>query len=155
MITEHGIVTQTDSGTAWIKTNRAGACEGCTAKDSCGTMHRGQELVVEVSNTLGVQAGDSVVIGIETKPVMLLTFLVYVVPIICLVIGALAGDALAPLLNINASLFAMVLGFSSFAAAFFILHKKSAVLNQKQGYKPVLVRKTKTVIPVSCTTPSK
>ncbi len=155
MITEHGIVTQADSGTAWIKTNRAGACEGCTAKSSCGTMHRGQELVVEVPNTLGIQAGDSVVIGIETKPVMLLTFLVYVVPIICLLLGALAGNALALFIDINRSFLAMVLGFSSFGAAFFVLHKKSAALNKKQGYKPVLVRKTKPIVPASCTAPSK
>lgn len=155
MITEYGTVTRTSSGTAWIKTNRIAACEGCTAKDSCGTMHRGQEMVIEVPNTLGVQAGDAVVIGIETKPVMLLTFLVYVVPIICLLIGALTGNALAPLIDINRSFLAMVLGFSSFGAAFFVLHKKSAGLNNKQGYKPVLVRKTKPIVPPSCTTPSK
>lgn len=155
MITEYGTVTRTDSGTAWIKTSRTAACEGCTAKDSCGTMHTGQEMVIEVSNTLGVQAGDAVIIGIETKPVMLLTFLVYVVPIICLLVGALAGNALAPFIHINPSFLAMVLGFSSFGAAFFILHKKSAALNKKQGYKPVLVRKTKPIVPASCATPSK
>ncbi|MCF8114196.1 MAG: SoxR reducing system RseC family protein [Desulfotignum sp.] len=152
MITENGIVTETTSGTAWIKTNRTAACEGCTAKDSCGTTHRGQEMMVEVPNTLGVETGDTVVIGIETKPVILLTFLVYVVPILCLLAGALTGDALAPLVRINDSFLAMILGFSSFGAAFFILHKKSAVLNQKKGYKPVLLRKKKGVIPGSCKT---
>lgn len=112
-------------------------------------------MVIEVSNTLGVQAGDAVVIGIETRPVMLLTFLVYVVPIICLVLGALAGDAVAPFFQINRSFLAMVLGFSSFGAAFFVLHKNSAGLNKKQGYKPVLVRKTKPIVPPSCTASSK
>ncbi|MCA1785703.1 MAG: SoxR reducing system RseC family protein [Desulfobacteraceae bacterium] len=155
MITEYGIVTRATPAMAWIKTNRTATCGGCTAKDSCGTMHRGQEMMVEVPNTIGVTPGDSVVIGIETKPVMLLTFLVYVVPIICLVIGALAGDAVSPLIGINPSFSAMVLGFSAFGAAFFVLHKKSAALDQKKGYKPVLIRKTKPVASVSCPSSSK
>jgi sigma-E factor negative regulatory protein RseC len=155
MITEYGIVTQATPAMAWIKTNRTATCGGCTAKDSCGTMHRGQEMMVEVPNTLKVQAGDTVVIGIETKPVMLLTFLVYVVPIICLVTGALTGDAVAPLIGVNPSFFAMVLGFSAFGAAFFVLHKKSAALDQKKGYKPVLIRKTKPGTSVSCPSSSK
>jgi sigma-E factor negative regulatory protein RseC len=155
MITEYGIVTQASDAMAWIKTNRTATCQGCTAKDSCGTMHRGQEMMVEVPNTIGVQPGDYVVIGIETKPVMLLTFLVYVVPIICLVTGALLGDAVAPLIRINPSFLAMVLGFSAFGAAFVVLHKKSDFFHQKQGYKPVLIRKTKSNVPASCQTDPK
>ncbi len=155
MITEYGIVTRATSAMAWVKTNRTATCEGCTAKASCGTMHRGQEMTVEVPNTIGVQPGDSVIIGIETKPVMLLTFLVYVVPIICLVTGALVGDAVAPLIGINTSFSAMVLGFSAFGTAFFVLHKKSDVFHKKQGYRPVLIRKTKSNVPASCQTDPK
>jgi sigma-E factor negative regulatory protein RseC len=155
MITEYGIVTQATPETARVKTNRTAACQGCAGKDSCGTMHRGQEMTVDVPNTLGVRTGDAVVIGIQTKPALLLTFLVYVVPILFLVIGALIGDAVAPLLKINASFLAMVLGFLSFGTVFFILHKKSAALNQKKGYHPVLIRKTKPVIPSSCQPSSK
>ncbi len=146
MITEHGIVTRATSDMVRVKTSRAAACQGCTAKDSCGTMHRGQEMTLDLPNTLGVEAGDTVVIGIQTKPALLLTFLVYVVPILCLVIGALIGDAIAPLLNINASFLAMIVGFSFFGTAFFVLHKKSASLNQKKGYHPVLIRKTKPIV---------
>ena len=143
MITEHGIVTQATPAVAQIKTNRAAACEICTAKDSCGTLHRGREITFEVPNTLGVQAGDTVLIGMKTKSALQLTFLIYIVPILCLVIGALTGDALAPYFQINASFFAMVLGFSFFGLAFFILHKKSAGMNRKTEYKPRLIRKTR------------
>jgi sigma-E factor negative regulatory protein RseC len=155
MITEHGIVTQATPDMARVKTNRVASCQGCTAKDSCGTMHRGQEMTLDIPNTLGVETGDSVLIGIQTKPALLLTFLVYVVPILCLVIGALTGDAIAPLLKINASFLAMIMGFSSFGAAFFILHKKSAALNQKKGYHPVMIRKIKPVVSSACQTSSR
>ena len=75
MITETGIVTATNSSLAWVKTNRAGACEGCSSKSSCGTASSQKELIVTVKNTLNVEKGDQVVIGIETGPVLFLTFL--------------------------------------------------------------------------------
>jgi sigma-E factor negative regulatory protein RseC len=155
MITEQGIVTRATPDVALIKTNRAAACEVCSAKDSCGTIHRGKEMTVEVPNTLGVETGDSVLIGMQTKSALLLTFLIYVVPILCLVAGALTGDALGPLLRINASFAAMVLGFSFFGIAFVILHKKSAAMNQKTEFKPVLIRKTKPVTAPACKPSSK
>ena len=150
MITEHGTVTRANPEVAQIKTNRAAACEGCAGKDSCGTIHRGQEILFEVPNTLGVQEGDFVLIGMQTKSALLLTFLVYIVPILCLVAGALTGDALAPFLGINASFFAMLLGFSFFGLAFFILHKKSAAMNRKNEYRPMLIRKTGSTSPPAC-----
>ena len=73
MITENGIVTQADTGTAWIKTIRAGACESCSSRESCGTGHSSREMVITVKNTLGVKQGDHVVVGIETKPVIFLS----------------------------------------------------------------------------------
>ncbi|MEX1303490.1 MAG: SoxR reducing system RseC family protein [Desulfotignum sp.] len=155
MITEHGIVTQATPAVAKIKTKRTAACEGCTSKDSCGTIHRGQEVFFDVPNTLGVQAGDSVLIGMRTKSALLLTFLVYIVPILCLVIGALTGDALAPFLGINASFLAMVLGFSLFGLAFFILHRKSAAMNRKTEFRPMLIRKTRSASAPACKPSSK
>ena len=111
MITENGIVTQTNRSTAWIKTIRSAACEGCSSKESCGTSHSAKAMIVTVKNTLGVEKGDQVVIGLETKPMMFLTFLLYVFPILLLLAGAIIGDSLAPVLDMNKSFCAMVLGF--------------------------------------------
>jgi len=97
MITENGIATQANANTVWIKTIRSAACESCSSKDSCETSHHGsKEMTVTVKNTLGVEKGDSVVVGIHTKPMIYLSFLLYVFPIILLVIGAVIGDSLAP-----------------------------------------------------------
>ena len=141
MITENGIVTRTNSSTAWIKTIRSGACEGCSSKDSCGESHNSKEMTLELKNTLGVQTGDQVVIGIETKPMIILSFLLYVFPILLLVIGAVIGDSIAPSLNLDKSLSAMILGFICFGAAFLVVRKKQAVMSEKDEYKPFLVRR--------------
>ena len=150
MITENGIVTQTNRSTAWIKTIRSGACEGCSSRESCGTSHNSKAMIVTVKNTLDVEKGDQVVIGLETKPMMFLTFLLYVFPILLLIGGAIIGDSLAPIFEMNRSLLAMVLGFGFFGVAFLVILKKHALLTQKDEFKPFLVRIKRLSDPGSC-----
>ena len=150
MITETGIVTQANEQMAWVKTLRRGACEHCQQKDNCGTSHEIKEMTVTVKNTLGVKTGDNVVIGIETRPMLVLSFLLYVFPIICLVAGALLGDALAPKFNFSSSAGAMFLGFSLFASAFLLIRKKHATMSKNDAYKPFLIRKKKDASPPAC-----
>jgi len=95
MITENGIVTKSNPSIAWIKTTRSGACESCSSKGSCGTENHQKEMIITVKNTLNVNTGDYVVIGLETRPILFVTFLLYVFPIILLLIGALIGNSLA------------------------------------------------------------
>ncbi|MBA3009328.1 MAG: SoxR reducing system RseC family protein [Proteobacteria bacterium] len=141
MITENGIVSQADVSTAWVKTIRSGACEGCSSRESCGTSHNAKEMIVMVKNTLGVEKGDQVVIGLESKPMIVLSFFLYVFPILLLITGAVIGDSLAPALGMNKSFCAMILGFSFFGAAFLVIRRKQATLSQKEAFKPFLVRK--------------
>lgn len=142
MITEDGIVTHATPEKAWINTTRSAACESCSSKDSCGVSHHpSQEMTLIVPNTLGVKKGDRVVVGIESAPMLFLSFLLYVFPIILLIIGALIGDALAPVLEMNSSALSMGFGFLLFALAFLIIRKKQAGMSKKNKYKPFLVRK--------------
>jgi len=142
MITEDGIVTHATPETAWIKTTRSAACESCSSKDSCGVSHHpSEEMTVIVPNTLNVLKGDRVIVGIDSGPMLFLSFFLYVFPIILLIIGALIGDALAPVLEMNNSALSMGFGFLLFAVAFFIIRKKQAGMSKKDKYKPFLVRK--------------
>ena len=152
MITENGIVTQSDKSTAWITTIRSSACKGCSSKESCGTSHNAKEMTVTVKNTLGVQTGDRVVIGLDTKPMIILSFLLYVFPILLLIMGAIIGDSLAPILEMDKSICAMILGFGFFGIAFLIIRKKQAGLAQKDAFKPFLVRKKSLPDSVHCPT---
>ena len=142
MITENGIVTHATPETAWIKTTRSAACESCSSKDSCDVSHHpSEEMTVILPNTLGVIKGDRVIVGINSGPMLFLSFLLYVFPIILLIIGALIGDALAPVLGMNKSALSMGFGFLLFAVAFLIIRKKQAGMSKKDKYKPFLVRK--------------
>lgn len=142
MITEDGIVTHATPEKAWIKTTRSAACESCSSKDSCDVSHHpSEEMTVILPNTLGVIKGDRVIVGINSAPMLFLSFLLYVFPIILLIIGALIGDTLAPVLEMNRSALSMGFGFLLFAVAFLIIRKKQAGMSKKDKYKPFLVRK--------------
>jgi len=151
MITENGIVTDADSSLAWVRTIRSGTCESCSSKDSCGTSHSGKkEMTVTVKNTLNVKKGDHVVIGLETKPLLVVTFLLYVFPVLLLILGAFIGNGMAPSFHINPSLLSLVTGSIFFCAAFFIIRKKSETLSTRESYKPFLVRKQSTAVSGGC-----
>ncbi|MBU8910398.1 MAG: SoxR reducing system RseC family protein [Desulfobacterales bacterium] len=151
MITENGIVTKANQSIAWIKTTRSGACESCSSKGSCEIENSQKEMIVSVKNTLKVDKGDHVVIGLETKPMLFLTFLLYVFPIILLIIGALIGNSLAPSLQMDPSFVSMISGFLFFGLSFYIIRKKNNSLSKKAEYKPFLVRKKPQIIPADCT----
>jgi len=150
MITENGTVTDVNASFAFIKTIRSSACESCSSKGSCGTADNSKEMIVTVKNTLNVVKGDVVVIGLETRPMLFLTFLLYVFPIILLILGAIIGNSLAPSFNMDPSFTSMISGFSFFGIAFYFIRKKNTSLSQKEEYKPFLVRKRSTVIPTGC-----
>ena len=153
MITENGVVTHADPAAAWIKTIRYGACEHCKDKNNCGSSHEQKEMIIQVDNTLGVQAGDHVVVGIQSQPMIYLTFLLYVFPVICLLIGAVAGNAAAPSFGLNQSLTSMFSGFACLGISIFFIRLKHDSLTQNNAYKPFLVRKKSGVIPTGCSTP--
>lgn len=150
MITENGIVTTATSSTAWIKTIRSGACESCSSKKSCGTAGNQKEMIVTVKNTLRVEPGDHVVIGLETGPIMFLTFLLYVFPILMLIAGALIGNHLGSIFSFNASTGSMIVGFAFFSIAFGIIKFKNRSFSKDKAFKPFLIRKKPQAVVANC-----
>jgi sigma-E factor negative regulatory protein RseC len=145
MIKENGVVTQADTSIARVKTIRTEACESCASKDSCGSSGSYEEMIITVKNTINVKKGDHVVVGLETRPMLFLTFFLYVFPIIALTIGAIIGDSIAPALQQDSSLVSMLTGFLFFILAFCIIKLKNNSLSKKQAFKPFLIRKRLTL----------
>lgn len=148
MIKENGIVTKANPSVAWVKTIRSAACESCASKKSCGTPGNLEEMIVSVKNTINVVKGDHVVVGLESRPMLFLTFFLYVFPIISLTIGAIIGDAVAPSFQKDPSIISMVMGFLFFGLSFLIIRMKNNSLSKKKKFKPFLVRKRFSTAPV-------
>ena len=139
MATEQGIVIKIDSGAAWVKTVKSGACKGCSARGSCHSSG-GDDMEVNAINMAGAKVGDRIVLSFKTSSLLKVTFLLYVFPILLLLVGALIGQEIAPYVGFNPSGFSAIMGFSLFFAAVFIIKSKANKLAKKDEYRPKITK---------------
>jgi len=97
MIEESGTVVAVHGDSVWVQTIRQSACQSCSARAGCGQrvlarMSGGRASQVLVANGLGARVGDQVVIGIAEQALMKASLLVYFMPLVFLVLAAVAAD---------------------------------------------------------------
>jgi len=141
LATEEGIVTKVYSSTAWVKCTKSAACESCSAKGFCDTAGGGSDDVeVEAINVAGAKVDDRVTISFETSSLLKVSFLVYMVPVLFLILGVVIGDKIAPIFNYDQSIFSVLVGFLFLLAAFFFVKAKGKELSKKEAYQPKIIR---------------
>ena len=140
MATEQGVVLRTESETAWVKTVRSSACEGCTARASCHTTGGGQNMEVKAINSAGASVGDRIVLSFETASLLKATFLIYVFPIFFLIAGAALGQVLASFIAFSPSALSVLFGFSFFFSSLFIIKARANKMAKKNAYQPKITK---------------
>lgn len=66
-------------------------CNSCLSKEKC-FFHRERDKIVEAENKINANPGDLVLLEIPPKNYILSTFVIYIVPIIFMFIGAIFGE---------------------------------------------------------------
>lgn len=102
MIEERGRVVAIERDALWIETVQRSGCHGCAAKSGCGTGLLGdfwskasQVRVPASKSQLGdVGLHDTVVIGIQENTLAVSALVVYLLPLLALVVGAVVGESL-------------------------------------------------------------
>jgi len=142
LATSEGIVTKVYSSTAWVKCSKSAACESCSAKGFCDSVGGGSDDDVEVEaiNAAGAKVDDRVTISFETSSLLKVSFLVYMVPVLFLILGVVIGDKIAPIFNYDQSIFSVLVGFLFLLAAFFFIKAKGKELSKKDEYQPKIIR---------------
>lgn len=140
MATEQGIVVSVRGNMANIKTRRTEACESCSAKDGCRAMGGGKEMEFEVKNTLKAEPGDQVQVFVSDTALLKAIFLVYMIPAIALLAGAVAGQALAPALGLGPSVSAAIFGMGSMAGVFIFVRIAGNRMGKFERYRPHLAK---------------
>ena len=140
MATEKGVVVEVGDNTAWVKTEKSGACESCCAKGACLPIGNGNDMKVETINSVGAAIGDRVVLSFGSSSLFKATFFLYMFPILCLVGGAIAGMILAPILEVDEQGLSAIIGFACFLCSIVIVRIRGNKMAQKDEYKPKIVR---------------
>lgn len=100
MITETGRVVGVKGDQVWVQTIRTSACESCSARHGCGqralaSVSGGRANQVLVANSLGARVGDEVTVAIDESALLSASLLVYAVPLVLMVAGAVLGHQLS------------------------------------------------------------
>jgi sigma-E factor negative regulatory protein RseC len=143
--TEKGIVLEVGDNTAWVKTEKSGACESCCAKGACLPIGGGNDMKVEAINTAGAASGDRVVLSFGSSSLFKATFFLYMFPILCLVGGAVSGMLLAPMFGVDEEAFSAIIAFACFLGSIIVIRVRGRKMSQKDEYKPKIIRVVRSI----------
>ncbi len=140
MIEEEGIVIQTFDDKAKVRTIRSSACEGCASASFCHP-EKGTEMIMEVVNNIHAKVGERVKIGLKPGVYLKASFLVYMVPIIAFIIGAIIGKELAAsFLHTNdPDLWAIIGGAVLLIPTFIAMRLYNRKIEKDKSYQPVIL----------------
>ena len=141
MIEEVGtVIERKGKQVAVVICKKSSLCEHCATSGSCTMGDDDRTRLIEVHNLLGAEVGDQVRIATSTKSFLQSSFLLYIVPLIALVVGAIAGKLVGENLDtgLDPNLLSAVFGVFFMSGSFVILRVGSSVLEQ-DSYMPKII----------------
>jgi sigma-E factor negative regulatory protein RseC len=117
MIEEIGVVTGIDGLTAQVNVPKKSTCEGCTA-GTCVTGEQSMEIVA--LNKAGAEVGQKVKVVIHSYAYMKGTMIIYGIPALALVLGAVFGKELMPefFIGTDPDILSAIFGFGFLGLSF-------------------------------------
>lgn len=90
-MTKEGLVLENNNGNLKIKVDRNAACGSCAASGSCAER---KTTLIEIFSADDINKGDKVILESDADEISKISALVYVVPVILVMIGALVPSFL-------------------------------------------------------------
>lgn len=140
MLEEVGVVLRVEGELAIVKTQRSSMCNGCHSGGFCKALGGDSVMEVAARNEAGARVGDEVRVTVASKTFLKASFLVYMVPVTVLILGALLGATLGPFLYPGASsdFLPVVFGLIFFFLSFVLLRIWGKGIKKDEGYCPVI-----------------
>jgi len=137
MIEETGIVKSLDGIMAKVMVPKKSACEGCTA-GICKPENQSME--IEAINRVGAKVGQTVRIDIKAATYIKGSLIVYGLPALFMVIGAVIGKEFlsAIFTGTDPDILSAFFGFSMLIVSFIIIRFWTNALGRKTESKPVI-----------------
>ncbi len=136
---EEGIIEKASKRKALVRIQPSSACASCDSRDTCDVTSD-KKMVIEVANDLQARIGDRVEISMPEGSLLKLSFLVYFLPVVALVAGAILGARLAPIFNMESTPASVLGGGLAMAIVFCVLKWIDRGSNAKDKYYPRMTR---------------
>lgn len=141
MIEEVGTVVELKGKhTAVVMCKKSSLCKNCATHSSCVLGDDERTRLIEVQNGLGAEVGEQVRIATTTKSFLHSSFLLYIMPLIALLIGASAGKLLGENLDagLDPNLLSAIFGVFFMIGSFVLLRVGTRALTQ-ENFMPKVV----------------
>ncbi len=126
-------------GRAIVKVRRAEACQTCSAKSACMALGgKTQDVVLVVDNTVGATPGDSVVLTLSEANFIKASAVLYLVPALGLIGGALAGNSFYVELGLKSDPAAIIGSVVGLAVGLLVTKLLSGQMSKDPKYIPRL-----------------
>lgn len=129
-----GIVIEVNDDIAKVRTSKHGDCE------NCGACPGSAASVVDAKNPIGAKPGEHVAFEIEQTNMLKAAFIVYMLPIIGILVGAFGGSILASKIGGNEKTFQIVGAVVLFALSLLYVKIFDKSTGKKESMKPVIKR---------------
>ena len=90
-MTKEGLVLENNNGNLKIKVDRNSACGSCAASGSCTER---KTTIIEIFSADNINKGDKVILESDAEEINKISALVYIIPVILVMIGAIAPSFL-------------------------------------------------------------
>lgn len=124
---EEGIVKESKDGIATVVISNSDNCEECTAKLYCKPGNS-NERSLTVKDTFGVNSGDKVRVSINGSQILRVSFLIYGIPLILMLVGLFIGMQLFP---IHKELYSTIFAVGLVSIYILIIH----FIDKKRNYQ--------------------
>jgi len=133
---EIGLVKSVEGMYAKVDVPRKSTCEVCTI-ETCKPGEQSME--IEALNPVKAKVGQKVKVVMKPYTYLKGSFIVYGIPALALVLGAILGKFLSSYFKeIGPDVLSAILGFSAFTTSFVAIKLWSKRLEKKVEYKPVI-----------------
>ncbi len=138
MLEETGIVTKVDGNMAMVLVQKKSACDGCSVEGACKATPEGME--IEALNAVHAKVGQRVKILMTPGEYLKGTIIVYGVPLIVFIAGAIFGKNIGEkyFTDMNSDIIAAITGFVSLFLSLAAARIWSRKMESKAEYKPVI-----------------
>ena len=148
MIKEAGRVVAIEDGAVWVETIRRSTCQSCSARKGCGhgilanagSGRRHHARVLPGTFSLGdIHLDDQVEVSVPERVLVQAALVVYLVPLVTLLLGALLASEWLPEFALNGDLSAVVGAALGFGLGVLLVRLHSLMHHNDSEAQPIIV----------------
>ncbi|MDH5473716.1 MAG: SoxR reducing system RseC family protein [Gammaproteobacteria bacterium] len=145
MIEEQATVVALEGKDALLQTQRKSACQSCSVKKGCGTSVISKVVgkrssQIRVANVLDAKLGDTVLLGVHEDALVQGSLLIYAMPLLAMLLLAVAGEFWAKVNGYNSELVAIISAILGFSGAMLMTRFVITRASLKKRLQPEMLR---------------